>query len=226
MHERVARRQAALGRVVADDLVLVVDRQRIDLLRDRREVDDAKYRAAGRRRDAHLARRAVLRPAHVGRGLVRDPQQVRHRAVRPRLGVRIGAVEQHHRLAVLVDRGDDAADILAGRHVCFPLAHILAKPALGLDPRVDTGSPTRICAKNGCGAAPHPADIGSWWRAKGMHMATIRFRFPPVMSGSHLLSLPWSLALLAALAGAARAEPITIAIVPSVPAGSTLIAEE
>src|SRR5215467_9379801 len=41
-----------------------------------------------------------------------------------------------------------------------------------------------------------------------------------------LVRLPCSLALLAALAAAARAEPITIAIVPSVPAGSTLIAEE
>jgi len=41
-----------------------------------------------------------------------------------------------------------------------------------------------------------------------------------------LVRLPCSLALLATLAVAARAEPITIAIVPSVPAGSTLIAEE
>jgi NitT/TauT family transport system substrate-binding protein len=40
------------------------------------------------------------------------------------------------------------------------------------------------------------------------------------------MRLAFSLAILAALTAAARAEPITIAIVPSVPAGSTLIAEE
>ena len=40
------------------------------------------------------------------------------------------------------------------------------------------------------------------------------------------MRLARSFAILAALAAAARAEPITIAMVPSVPAGSTLIAEE
>src|SRR5262249_30288303 len=53
----------------------------------------------------------------VGRCLVGHPDQTRgDAAVRPHDLVRIGAVEQHHRLAVLVDGGDDAADVLAERH--------------------------------------------------------------------------------------------------------------
>src|SRR5919198_288244 len=56
------------------------------------------------------------------------------------------------------------------------LAHVPAKPALGLDPRVDTGSPTRTCAtlinlehvpdSNGTG---HALGQGDFWRAGISH---------------------------------------------------------
>src|SRR5262249_26292098 len=53
----------------------------------------------------------------VGRRLVGRPDETRrHAAVGAHHLVRVGAVEQHHRLAVLVDGGDNAADVFAERH--------------------------------------------------------------------------------------------------------------
>jgi NitT/TauT family transport system substrate-binding protein len=62
---------------------------------------------------------------------------------------------------------------------------------------------------------------------KGSRAAAFRSRFRLATAGRFLVRLACSFAILTALAAvAAHAEPITIAIVPSVPAGSTLIAEE
>src|ERR1700730_9558505 len=74
---------------------------------------------------------------------------------------------------------------------------------------------------------PRPADNGSRRPAKGIAPAR-KPVYGPASSTQRRPCLRFSFLLVAAagLAGPALAEPVTIAIVPSVPAASTLIAEE
>src|SRR5262252_4621741 len=67
-----------------------------------------------------LCRGTVRGAGDVRWGLIGHPDEARgHAAVRAHDLVRVGAIEQHHGLAVVVDRGDDAADVLAERHACI-----------------------------------------------------------------------------------------------------------
>src|SRR5215467_12227948 len=59
VHQRVARRQALSGRVIADLLMQVILLELFDLGRGRRNVDDAEDRALLRRRDADIGRGAI-----------------------------------------------------------------------------------------------------------------------------------------------------------------------
>jgi hypothetical protein len=83
------------------------------------EIHDAEHRAAARRHNPDLDGGSVGGAGQVGRGLVRHPQKARYGLrLRPHFLVRIGAIQQHHRLVVLVDRGDHATNICTQSHVC------------------------------------------------------------------------------------------------------------
>ena len=105
------------------------------LRRLRREIDDAEHAPAARRHDAEINGGAILGAGKIGRRLIRHPDEARHRLrVRPHLLVRVGAVQQHHRLVLAIDRGDHAANVCAQGHGCVsPILNIASRNSRSCD---------------------------------------------------------------------------------------------
>src|SRR5438309_5872056 len=107
VHGGMPRRQAALGRTIAEALMHGSGVEISRLRRFRRKLDDAKHRSAAWRHDTDVDRRTVGAAGEVGRRLISHPQQARDGLrLRTHLFMRSGAVEQHHGLVVAVDRSD------------------------------------------------------------------------------------------------------------------------
>src|SRR5215211_9154259 len=84
------------------------------------EVDHAKHRPAGRRRNADFDRGAIATTGYLSRSLIRDPYQPGHGAAAgTNILVWVGVVKQHDGFPGLVVAGDDATDCVL-LHVSLP----------------------------------------------------------------------------------------------------------